>query len=72
MKMKTILPKTSQRLDEMMKDVSRQSGITDYRRVAVLAALQLASSVQKLEQQLEDYDCKGQQLVEHIEREMAV
>jgi len=61
---------TSDRLDQMMKDVSRESGITDYRRVAVLAALQLASNVQKLEQQIEDYDSKGQQLVEHIEREM--
>ena len=65
------LVETSQRVDQMMQDVSRESGITDYRRVAVLAALQLASNVQKLEQQIDDYDSKGQQLVEHIEREMA-
>ncbi len=48
------LSRSTALVDALMQDIAQQSGITDVKKLAVLAALQVASTLARLEAHLDD------------------
>ena len=57
-------------VDKLMRSVAERSGISDSRRIAVLAALQLAHRVKHLESVIQEYEVREVHLSEAIDREL--
>lgn len=62
---------SAQNVDELMKIIAEKSGMSDQKRIAVLAALQLASKLKTCESLLESYSKRESQLVHRIEKELS-
>lgn len=57
-------------IDQLMRQIARESGILDARRIAVLAALQVAFQAQQMKEQLEQAVQEHARLAELIDREI--
>lgn len=53
---------SASKLDELMAELARHSGITDTKKLAILAALQIASQAQNFEAQVEQLKIFHQRL----------
>jgi cell division protein ZapA (FtsZ GTPase activity inhibitor) len=62
------LHKSAARVDESVRSIV-QAGVSEDVKAAVLTALQLASSLLKLEERQQQQDAENRRLVERIERE---
>jgi cell division protein ZapA (FtsZ GTPase activity inhibitor) len=58
---------SAQRVDDLMKHIAERSGISDLKRIAVLASLQLANQIQHLEMLLEQHEQKELNLLTLID-----
>jgi cell division protein ZapA (FtsZ GTPase activity inhibitor) len=58
---------SAQLVDTLMQEIAQKSKITDEKRVAVLAALQLASKVLQAESALSQEQHKQEELARHID-----
>lgn len=61
----------AQQVDNIMNDIARKSGGMDPKRIAVLAALKIASSLFALESEFKGYEKHHQRLVDLIEQQIA-
>ena len=57
-------------VDTLMKEVAQQSKIADPKKIAVLAALQIACKVGALESESEAIKCQEKKLIDHINQEL--
>jgi cell division protein ZapA (FtsZ GTPase activity inhibitor) len=61
----------AQSVDDLMRSIAEKSGISDTKRIAVLAALQLASNIKGLEAVIEHRTQKERQLISSLDRELS-
>lgn len=57
-------------VDMIMKEISEKSGIVDNKKIAVLAALRIASKLLQRESEIEKNRQKKEELVDRIEQEL--
>lgn len=57
-------------VDSLMKEIAQNSSSVDVKKVAVLAALRLASKLLKKEAEVEDTTDEQKKLIDHIDREL--
>jgi cell division protein ZapA len=59
-----------QEVDDLMRIIASKSEISDSKKIAVLTAVQLASQLKALREQIASYSNKERELVDHIDREL--
>lgn len=59
-----------QEVDDLMRVIASKSEISDSKKIAVLTAVQFASQLKALQEQLASYSSKERELVDHIDREL--
>lgn len=59
-----------QEVDDLMRIIASKSEISDSKKIAVLTAVQLASQLRVLQEQIASYSNKERELVDHIDREL--
>lgn len=59
-----------QEVDALMRVIASKSEISDSKKIAVLTAVQLASQLKALEEQVASFSSKERELVENIDREL--
>jgi cell division protein ZapA (FtsZ GTPase activity inhibitor) len=57
-------------VDSLMKEMSEKSRITDVKKLAVLVALQAASSMFRYERNLESANCSVSDLIHKLDKEL--
>jgi len=57
-------------VDDLMRIIASKSEISDSKKIAVLTAVQLASQLRALQEQIASYSNKERELVDHIDREL--
>ncbi len=62
---------TVSHVDFMMKEISKKSAILDTKKIAILAALKIASKMLKLESELEKINKDEQNLLNLIDKEFS-
>lgn len=68
---RTRVERAANAVDLLMTELANRSGLTDHKRLAVLAALQLASKVVDLELTLDSFKEQENSLLERIDRFLA-
>ena len=58
-------------VDDIMRHIASRADLSDTKRIAVLASLQLASQLKEAEEKCALADHKELELAEHIDRELA-
>lgn len=59
-----------QEVDDLMRLIAAKSEISDSKKIAVLTAVQFASQLKALQEQVASYSTKERELVDHIDREL--
>ena len=57
-------------VDTFMNEIAQQSKIADHKKIAVLAALQIACRAAVLESESEAIKCQGKKLIDDINQEL--
>jgi len=65
------LTSSAQRVDTLMRQIAEKSGISDSKRIAVLAALQCATQLKTCELLIDHYECMETKLSTCIDRELS-
>ncbi|MFC1842960.1 cell division protein ZapA [Candidatus Dependentiae bacterium] len=63
-----VILKASQMVDTLMKEIADKSGLHDTKKVAVLAALQVASKLVNLNNSLQNYEDRHRELADIIDK----
>lgn len=61
----------SGRVDVLMREISAKTGVTDAKRVAVLALLKVVHQLQELESNLQQKNHEESQLVQYINQQLS-
>lgn len=61
----------AQHVDELMRQLAEKTGLSDTKRIAVLASLQIACKLKSVEVILEHSARKELELIDHIDRELS-
>lgn len=62
---------SAQHVDELMRNLAEKSGLSDTKRIAVLASLHIATKLKQVETELGNFVQKELELADWIDRELS-
>jgi cell division protein ZapA (FtsZ GTPase activity inhibitor) len=58
-------------VNDSMQNIAQKTGMTDTKKIAIMAAIQLASKLDSTHNALKSYERKSVHLIDHIDHELA-